>query len=133
MHSTQKCHPCSAKVLPKGTIVITARGTVGEFCILGEDMAFNQSCYGLVMQEDINKDFIYYKLKVLLGQIDALSYGSVFDTITMRTFDEIKLKLPPKNEQKAIANIFSTLDKKIELNNQMNETLEEMAQAIYKS
>ena len=46
---------------------------------------------------------------------------------------QFKIVLPPLEEQKAIANILSSLDEKIELNNQMNKTLEEMAQALFKT
>ena len=38
----------STKILPAGSVIISARGTVGELAILGTKMAFNQSCYGLI-------------------------------------------------------------------------------------
>ena len=44
----------AAKILPKGTVIITARGTVGAIAQLGENMAFNQTCYGLI-PKDTNK------------------------------------------------------------------------------
>ena len=47
--------------------------------------------------------------------------------------EELKLNLPPLPEQRAIAHILGTLDDKIELNRRMNETLEEMARALFKS
>ena len=45
----------------------------------------------------------------------------------------LPVPVPPLSEQKAIAHILGTLDDKIELNRQMNETLEAMARAIFKS
>ncbi len=45
---------------------------------------------------------------------------------------DIEIQLPPLEEQEKIANILSSLDDKIELNNEMNKTLEEMAQSIFK-
>jgi len=62
----------------------------------------------------------------------SLSYGTVFQTITIKTFQELKIPLPTIEEQQAIAKILSDLDEKIELNNQMNKTLENIAQAIFK-
>jgi type I restriction enzyme S subunit len=50
----------------------------------------------------------------------------------MDVLEQTKLLIPPLREQKAIANILSTLDEKIETNNQINEKLEEMAQALFK-
>jgi len=53
----------STKILKKGYLVISARGTVGELAVLGRDMAFNQSCYGLNAKELTINDFLYYLLK----------------------------------------------------------------------
>lgn len=122
----------AAKILPKDTIVITSRGTVGKICLLPIPMSFNQTCYGLVVKKGINPLYLFYKLKSMLSQIDSLSYGTVFDTITKKTFDELKFSLPSENEQRAIASILSSLDDKIALNHQMNTTLEAIGQALFK-
>jgi len=123
----------AAKLLPKNTIVITSRGTVGEMRLLPFPMSFNQTCYGLITKEEVDALFLFYKLKTLLGKINSLSYGTVFDTITKKTFDDLRIVLPPFPEQKKIASILGTLDDKIELNYEMNKTLEKIAQAIFKS
>lgn len=123
----------AAKILPRGTVVITARGTVGALAQLGENMAFNQTCYGLIAKETILSDFLYYALKGSLSEMHSLSYGTIFDTITIKTFDHLTIPLPSYSEQKAIASILGALDDKIELNRKMNETFEAMARAIFKS
>ncbi len=122
----------NAKIYPKGTIVITARGTVGKIAILSMPMAFNQTCYGLVVKPQSDSMYVFYSLKNSLADIGTLSYGTVFQTITTKTFDEILIKVPPLKDQKAIAKILSDLDSKIELNQKMNSTLESIAQAIFK-
>ncbi|HOB43631.1 restriction endonuclease subunit S [Zoogloea sp.] len=124
----------AAKLLPLGTIVITARGTVGAIARLGREMTFNQTCYGLVPRgDDISADYLYYALNATLAEARALTYGTVFETITKKTFDSWNIPLPPLTEQRCIARILGTLDDKIELNRRMNETLEAMAQALFKS
>jgi len=124
----------AAKLLGKDTVVITARGTVGALCMLGEPMSFNQTCYGLIGKKDKTiQPYLYYALKAALSQVHSLSYGTVFDTITMKTFEDILIFLPSLGEQRRIAHILGTLDDKIELNRRMNRTLEKMAQAIFKS
>jgi type I restriction enzyme S subunit len=123
----------NTKLLPKDTIVITARGTVGAMAMLSEDMAFNQSCYGLISKDGIDPDYLFYALKASLSKISSVSYGTVFDTITMKSFDSIEIPVPSIEEQKRIAHILGTLDDKIELNQRMNETLEAIARAILKS
>lgn len=122
----------AAKVLEKYTVVITARGTVGAVCMLGEPMSFNQTCYGLVGKKNITQDYLYYALKNALSQIRSISYGTIFDTITMKSFQNLKISLPDITQQHAIAHLLGTLDDKIELNRKMNETLEAMARAIFK-
>lgn len=80
----------STKMLKKGQLIISARGTVGELAMLGKDMAFNQSCYGLNAVEKLStNDFLYYLLKYELDSLKAVTHGSVFDTITRQTFDQI--------------------------------------------
>lgn len=87
-----------------------------------------------------NKDKIdpmflkYYLLTPVIRDDLEQGYvsGSVIRRIVLKDFKRFPLTLPILEEQKAIANILSSLDEKIELNNQMNKTLEEMAQALFK-
>lgn len=123
----------STKILKKGQLIISARGTVGEIAQLGCDMAFNQSCYGLDGKQSIvANDFLYYLLKISIDDLRRNTHGAVFDTIIRQTFDYINVVIPPLQQQRAIAKILSDLDEKIELNRQMNKTLESIAQAIFK-
>ena len=123
----------STKVLKKGYLVISARGTVGELAMLGEDMAFNQSCYGINSKDKTINDYIYYLIKHNVNQIKRKTHGAVFETITRLTFENIDVQIPQDlREQTSIAAILSSLDDKIELNLQMNKTLETIAQAIFK-
>jgi type I restriction enzyme S subunit len=124
----------NAKLLKEGTIVITARGTVGEIRVLGEPMAFNQTCYGIIPKNDsIDNDFLYYALKNALEKMKALAYGTVFETVTTRTFEELTIPIPSLLEQRKIAEILGSLDDKIELNYEINKTLDAIAQAIFKN
>lgn len=124
----------STKLLQKGQIIISARGTVGELAQVSKTMAFNQSCYGIdAKTEYALNDFLYYLLKHSVSNIQRITHGAVFDTITRDTFNFIDVSLPSLPEQKAIAHILGSLDDKIELNRQMNKTLEAMAQALFKS
>ena len=76
-------------------------------------------------------DFICYALQV--ADINSYISGSTRPKITQRDMKNIPIHCPPLQEQKAIAYILGSLDDKIELNLQMNETLEAMAQALFKS
>ncbi len=62
-----------------------------------------------------------------------LNVGAVFDSLRCAEVPNFELRIPPLPEQLAIAHILGTLDDKIELNRRMNETLEAMARALFKS
>jgi len=120
-------------ILNQGDIIISARGTVGVLAQLAKPMAFNQSCYGVRGKRGITEtNFVYYALRHAVSQMQQFAHGGVFNTITRETFKIIRTKLPPLPEQRAIACILGALDDKIELNRRMNETLEQIAQAIFK-
>jgi type I restriction enzyme S subunit len=123
----------STKILKKGQIIISARGTVGVISMLGRDMAFNQSNYGVNAKEGLtSNEFLYYLLKANLAKFISASYGAVFDTITKETFNQISVSVPPLVEQTAIVSILSSLDDKIDLLHRQNKTLEQLAKTIFR-
>ena len=122
----------STKLLQKDDIIISARGTVGELAMIPFPMTFNQSCYGIRAKDGLNKAFLYYLLKNKIKELKKITHGSVFDTITRETFSNIVIDIPDYQTQCAIASILGGLDKKIELNNKINENLEQQAQLLYK-
>ncbi|GHT40428.1 restriction endonuclease [Bacteroidia bacterium] len=101
----------SAKYLNIGDVIISARGTVGALAQLKIPMTFNQSCYGLRGNEKLNNGFLYYILKAEIQQLKNGSYGSIFKAITTKTFDEIKIPLPPKEIQEKIVAEIVVLEK----------------------
>ncbi len=121
----------STKLLKSGDIIISARGTVGELAQLKREMAFNQSCYGVRAKENIDQDYLYYLLRHSIADLQRQAHGGVFSTITRETFNHIKVALPELKTQKKIADILGSFDEKIELNRKMNETLEQMGQALF--
>lgn len=86
-------------------------------------------------KDNVASQYIYYFLTSTLGQNEILSrkVGSAQGKLPMYNIKSLEIPLPSLEEQKKIAHILSTLDDKIELNRKMNETLEAMAQALFKS
>ena len=122
----------STKLLQKGDVIISARGTVGEIATIPFPMAFNQSCYGLRAKSGIvTSDYLYYLIKHNVSVLKKNTHGSVFDTITRSTFDNIVVEIPSIEIQEKIASILSDYDEKIELNNAINNNLEQQAMAIF--
>jgi len=123
----------NTKLLNKGDIIISARGTVGALAQIGTPMCFNQSCFGIRgKREIVETDFLYYSLKNYVHNIKKRSQGSVFDTINLNSFDLMEIEIPKELEtQQKIASVLSSLDAKIELNNRINAELEAMAKTLY--
>ena len=124
----------STKLLQRGDMIISARGTVGEIATIPFAMAFNQSCYGLrAKKEIVTSDYLFYLIKHNISVLKKNTHGSVFDTITRNTFDNIEVEIPSIKIQQKISSILNDYDKKIELNNAINNNLEQQAQAIFKT
>jgi restriction endonuclease S subunit len=83
----------STKLLPAGTTIISARGTVGRLALTGCPMAMNQSCYGLRGKAG-DQYFTYFSTTRLVEQLKQRAHGSVFDTITQETFAGVSLCYP---------------------------------------
>lgn len=122
----------NTKMLEKGDLIISARGTVGAIAQLTKPMAFNQSCFGLRGEKNkLDTDYLYYWLKNYVDVLLNKSQGSVFNTINLSTFDDIKIELPTIADQHNISNFLTLLDDKIQINNQINQELEAMAKTLY--
>lgn len=140
VYKTEKCitklglENSVTQLLRKNDIIISARGTVGAMAMIPFPMSFNQSCYGIRAKERyVHPSFLYYLLKSMIVEFKANTHGSVFDTITRETFDNINIYLPSLEIQDKIAYILARLDDKIELNDRVNDNLEEQANQIYRN
>lgn len=123
----------SANLAEKGTVIISARGTVGEVCQISKAMAFNQSCYGLnAITNYTTNEYIYYWLKYKSEYLKRNTHGSVFDTITRKTFDNLYIDLPSIRYQKVISKILKSIDDRIELNQSIIANLEDLSQILFK-
>ena len=101
-----------------------------------EGALLNQNAVRLRAINGVEQRFLFFLLKnkAFQSYIISTAQGSANQaSITLRDIFRYSFKLPPLSEQKAIAHILGSLDDKIELNRQMNETLEAMAQALFKS
>ena len=84
----------SAQMLPVGTTIISARGTVGRIALVGVPMAMNQSCYGLRRNGQKNGLFNYFTIRALVVILQQRTHGSVFDTITRDTLAAVYVVSP---------------------------------------
>ncbi len=120
----------SAKLLPKFSTVISARGTVGKYCILSESMAFSQSNYGIKPKFDGCYFYTYLLINHSVEELQSAAYGSVFDTITTDTFKGYIIKTPSEIEIQAFENNISSYFYKILNNKTQIRTLEKMRDTL---
>lgn len=120
-------------------IVITTRGTVGNIAYYSPLIPFKHIRInsGMVILrpnvEFIIPEFLYYSLisPFFKNQLKSFTSGSAQPQLPIRDLSNISLYLPSLQQQKSIIEKIKILDQKIELNRKMNETLEQMAQAVF--
>ena len=124
------------KDLSNNTILISINGTIGNLAFYkGENVILGKSACYINIKSDVDKNFIYYALKSSKFQnyIKSQATGSTIKNVSLKLLRDYVLELPDIIQQKRISKILSNLDDKIRINNQINQTLESIAQAIFKS
>lgn len=125
----------------RGDIVFTQRGTLGQVALIPEDSKYeryivSQSQMKLTVnpqQADPYFIYTYFRTGEAKALIEKNAIIGGVPHINLGILKAFKLKLPPLSEQKRISEISKSIDKKINLNRQINQTLEQMAQALFKS
>lgn len=129
-----------AKSVPKQvinckSICVSCIGSdMGKVSIVDGSFVTNQQI-NTITNIDTKKfdiDFIYYTLLPMKEYFHNIAGGSTMPIVNKSTFSSIEIDVPEYNVQKSISEILSNLDKKIEINRQINEKLEDMAQSIFK-
>lgn len=120
--------------LPRQAVMVSCIGSdMGKAAIAGHDCVTNQQINSVIVESGDDPLFVYYSLSIRKAELRAIAGGSAQPILNKSDFGRLDINLPPPDEQRAIAHILGTLDDKIELNRRMNETLEAMARALFKS
>lgn len=120
------------KIAIKGDILFSVRAPVGTLNIANNKCCIGRGISSLSMKNNENR-FLFYLLKYNQTVFENLATGTTFTAVNKKDIETFEVKLPSDiNEQKRIADILSAFDDKIEINNQINQSLEEMASAIFK-
>ena len=121
-HSEPLCHDPS--------VVIGRKGAYRGVHYSPDPFFVIDTAFYLQPKVELDMRWAYYQL--LTVDINSMDSGSAIPSTSRVDFYGVPVKVPPLPEQRAIAHILGTLDDKIELNRQMNQTIEEMARAIFK-
>jgi len=114
-------------------VILGRKGVVGSVYYVDSDYWPHDTTLWVKDFHGNDPRFVYYFFKSIAPRIARMDVGSANPTLNRNHVHPIRILWPSLSEQKAIAHILGTLDDKIELNQRMNETLEAMARAIFKS
>ena len=121
-------------LVPKNSIAVSCIGSdMGKAYLLSEDSVTNQQINTLIVNKNHNFEFIYYKLSIMQDYLKSIAGGSATPILNKSHFSEIEIELPDLDTQNNFVEKLKYLDKKIQLNTQINQTLEQIAQALFKS
>ena len=124
---------CSAKLLPKGTVLLSTRAPIGYVAIAKNPIATNQGFHSLVLRDGFLPEYIYYWMIANIKLLENYACGTTFTELSGSNLKQIRLWIPSIAIQESIAQVLGTLDDKIELNCRMSRTLETIACALFKS
>ena len=123
----------STKMLPKNSILFTSRAPIGYIAIAEKELCTNQGFKSIIPNNNVDYIFLYYLLKYNKEYIASFGSGTTFKEVSGTVMKNIEVNIPDTiEEQKKIANILYSIDKKIELNNQINDNLLNLLRASFK-
>jgi type I restriction enzyme S subunit len=114
---------CSSELLPLDSVILSTRAPIGHLAINTVPMAINQGCRGIVVQTDSNAQFVYYSLGHCRTSLENLGAGNTFKELSGSALKSFVFPVPPKNEQKKIADFLSSLDELIAAETQKLDAL----------
>lgn len=120
-----------AVVFEKGSLLMTCIGEIGKVGITSEKCSSNQQITALIPSEKINVNFLFYCIKKLKPFLNDLANNAVVPILNNRILSSVKIPLFPLPEQKRIAYLLDQADKLHQLNKQLIEKYDELAQSIF--
>ena len=122
----------------EGDVIFSRVGSVDRCSYVSKEYCgwlFSGRCLRVRPRSGINPEYLYYFLtnEGTKQYIRNIAVGATMPSINTKLLNEVPITIPSLDDQRRIASILSSLDRKIELNNKINADLEEMAQAIFKN
>lgn len=103
-----------ARIVPKGSILVTCIASIGKNAIADIDLATNQQINSIIVNSNMNNEFIYYLIENNKHKLFSLAGTTAVPIVNKTTFEKMKFMVPALNEQQKIAEILSTADQEIE-------------------
>lgn len=128
---------CAVKnsLIPEDSVVVSCIGSdMGKVGVTTKPSVTNQQINAVIVdKEKYLPEYLYYALLPRKSELRASAGGTTMPILNKSNFGEFEIPIPSFDDQLRIVNTVRPLDEKIELNTQMNQTLEKIAQRIFKS
>ena len=106
---------CNSDLFGKGTVFITARGSVGKIAVAGRPMAMNQSCYALAPRVAEHYPYVFLHAKTLIHHLKVKASGSTFNSIVTNDIEWTQLISPKSDLISAFCKIVAPMFERIEV------------------
>ena len=120
----------SAKLLPRGTLLVCTRATIGAMAIASHEMSTNQGFKNIVPNEKTNIEFVYYLLNFYKHKLISKASGSTFLELSKSAFEGMHFHIPDYQEQKKIAAVLLNADREIDVLQQQLTDLKQEKKAL---
>ena len=125
-------HHNEAKVKAPG-VILGRKGSLGTVFFLEQDFWPHDTTLWVKDFKNNNPRYVYYFFLSMSEQLKKMDVGAANPALNRNHVHPIEIRWPKRPIQDKSVEVLSALDDKIQLNNQLNQTLEQMAQAIFKS
>ena len=123
----------SAKLMPKGTVLVSSRAPIGYVAIADGPLATNQGFKSLVPNKDVvTSEYLYYVMKQSKSALEQVATGTTFKEVSGSVMKNFEIDIPNLDEQERVVSILAPIDQKIELLQTINDNLLELALAEYR-
>ncbi|WP_290145649.1 restriction endonuclease subunit S [Bacteroides acidifaciens] len=119
-----------AKLLPKGTILLTSRATIGECSIAAYECSTNQGFQSLIANQGVNNEFLFYLVASKRRELLKRACGSTFLEISANEVRKIKVKSPSIDEQNKIASLLALIDERIATQSRIIDKLQSLIKGL---
>lgn len=121
------------KLAKSGDVIMSVRAPVGALNITPRDMCLGRGVCSLRMKNG-NQEFLYYMMKYYVSDLISKESGTVFGSVNRNDINDLEVDIPENVEKQVrIGRILSSIDDKIELDNQINNNLEQQALTLFKA
>ena len=123
----------SSKVLPKNSLIVCTRASIGNCAITIDELSTNQGFKNIVPNSLANIEFLYYTISYIKNRLIKLGNGSTFLEVPKSDFEKLSISIPPYENQIAIANILCKWDNSIEKTQKLIELKEKRKKSLMRN